>query len=149
MRRGLLLAIVTVALCPFVGVGSARADTVEVLLSAYETPPQRSDWVRLGPRAAERLMEIVTSEGHLPSARLRAVSALASFPTPETRRFLEALLDGRGVAPLFRRKAALALAAAFGAGAVRTLEVHIGDDDPRVRDDVTRALALANARPRP
>jgi HEAT repeat protein len=77
--------------------------------------------------------------------RARAVVGLRHFPTRATWRLLSALLADERAPSLVRRKAASSLAAAFGDSSVPALEARAGDPDPRLRDDVARALATVGS----
>lgn len=124
----------------------AFADTlgqqIDALMGGYEYVPPASAWTRLGPEAASRLRVIAEDTHQLPSKRLRAVSALALFPTSETRAFLEQILANEQASSLMRRKAALSLAAGFGTSALPVVARHAASPDVRLRDDVARALGL-------
>jgi HEAT repeat protein len=119
------------------------------LLDGIDTGPDAAAWRRLGPAARDRIAAIAADLDAPLGRRARAVSVLANFPSRRTRKFLAGLLADDAAPSLLRRKAALALARAFGDASVAVLASQAGAADPRLRDDVARALAsIGSARAR-
>lgn len=127
------------------GEGSAPAPVVRspsdviALLSGFEGAPGLDEWRAIGPSAVP-LLRGVASDASLPGfVRLRAVQALAAFPTAEVRTELRRVL--RGPEPLMARAAGLALARAFGAAAEDDVAWLLGHADEAVREGAIEALA--------
>ncbi len=126
-----------------------RADPADLLLDGVDTVPDAAAWRRLGPAGEARLAAIAGDRDAPIGRRARAVSALAHFPSDATRKLLATLLSHDDAPSLLRRKAALSLARAFGDMSVATLAAQAGAADPRLRDDVARALgSIGTARAR-
>lgn len=140
MQRFVLVCLV----CGGAGIALANPATTSVrtLLGGIEFAPTAEQWQRLGPNAGAQLRTIARDRDELPSTRLRAVAALAYFPTSQSRVVLNAILQDPHAGSLMRRRAAIALAVGFGTGALELIAPYAGDSDNRLRDDVARALGI-------
>lgn len=135
--RALLL---TALLIPTAADAGALREPVMDLLNAYEDTATAEQLSALGEGVTDELMEIAV-DGEVPSSRRgRAVSALGHFPADDTRAFLDARLADADTSSLIRRKAAYALAAGWGEGAVRSLAGALADDDVQLRIAAAHAL---------
>jgi len=81
--------------------------------------------------------------------RVRAVAALALYPTPTTRRYLVGILTGHGnvgteLGTRLRRQALRSLGAGFGSDAVDDILAHRRDRAPAIRMSVAKALRDAS-----
>lgn len=122
--------------------------TVEGMLSGYEFAPNAADWAAVGAggaggaaEAAAVLIQLAEESDSDLVRRARAVSSLAHFPTDKVRARLVAWLSDPRFEPMLRRKAALALGAAFGPAGRPALAAAANDADPKVREAVGQALA--------
>ena len=116
------------------------AAEVDVLLGGIEYVPKAEEWTKLGPDAATVLRTIAGSQNERPSRRARAVSALAHFPTPETKAFLTGILHGADSPVLLQRKAMSALSFAYGADSLQLLQPYLANPNRRLRESAIRAV---------
>jgi len=138
MRRTWLTGVI---LC-MAGVAWAgpQRDAVLDVLSGIEQPPTQEVLLALGDSVTEELLEIALDSSVPVTRRGRAITALAFFPTDPVRAFLESQL-AEGESPLFRRKAAGALAAGWGVAALPLLQGALEDSDAQLRIATVGALA--------
>lgn len=117
---------------------SAPAPTLADLLGAYEEVPSAAQLQALGPDVSKQLMALALDPAVPPSRRSRAVTALGHLPGDAERAFLLARLEGDD--PLLQRKAAWALATAYGDDAVAPISTLLAHDDAHTREAAIRAL---------
>jgi HEAT repeat protein len=120
-------------------------DTIEPKLRRYHPDP--AGWRALGPGTDEALIEIARDGKAEIVMRSRAVSTLAYFATPASRKFLEATIDGKATSAnpddhLLLRKAAVALGWLGGTQAPDRLAPLLASEDPEVRFDAAVGLGL-------
>jgi len=108
------------------------------LLNAYESGATQAELRALGDGVPAELMEIAADSAIPHSRRGRAVSALASYPTPVVRRFLEGQLSAKDL--FLRRKASVALIHGFQDAALPTVQPALDDPDVQLRLATVRAL---------
>lgn len=123
--------------------GQPPVDRVRQLLSGYEHVPGRETLGALGPDTERVLMALARDPGERGYVRLRAVGALAHFPTDRAQAFLLGVARDGELDPLFVREAVLALGRGFGKRAVAQVAPFLRHDDPAVRRAAARALAMA------
>jgi HEAT repeat protein len=125
---------------------SARA-ALETRLRAADSPPSEAELRSLGPGVDEALVAIAGDARVEILVRARAVSALAFFPTPPARGFLERALGDKAISAdpgerLLLRKAAVAFGWQGGGPAARKVGLLLEHVDPDVRIDAAFALGL-------
>jgi HEAT repeat protein len=108
------------------------------LLGAHEHAPGADELRALGPNVSAALVSIASDASVPPTRRARAVAALGHFPGPREREFLEARL--REPDALLQRKAAWALATAYGDEALPALTPLLTHDDLQLRSATARAI---------
>lgn len=132
------LAALILASPAHAGPTDAPSPTLADLLGAYEEVPSAAQLQALGPDVSKQLMAVALDPEVPPSRRSRAVTALGHLPGDEERAFLVARLQGDDT--LLQRKAAWALAAAYGDDAVPQIVPLLSHDDPHTREAAVRAL---------
>jgi hypothetical protein len=115
---------------------------VHTLLNAPEHVPSAAEWQKLGPDAAEVLRSVALDEKTLLLRRGRAATALAYFPSTDSKAALVALVGADRVPWLLRGKAAGALAAAWRAEALAPLAPLLAHDHKRLREAAVKAVGL-------
>jgi HEAT repeat protein len=135
-------ALLALAL-PITAVAGEHQAAVMDLLNAVEQPPTKTDLEAISDGVDAELMEIADDTEVASTRRGRAISALGFFPTDTVRAFLDAKLIEAGKS-LFRRKAAYALAAGWGAESVEAIAAVLTDDDVQLRIAAVNALAQVN-----
>lgn len=149
--RSTLVAGVAMALCGVApGVGFAQTpseDRVRSLLLGYEHVPEAHVFRRLGPGTVEVLMALYEDETEAGFVRLRAVGAVAAFPSERTRRFLLRVARRGEGNVLFPRQAVLSLERAFGARCVPDVAPFLRHHEPLVRRAAARALGRTRTPP--
>ncbi|MFO0748097.1 MAG: HEAT repeat domain-containing protein [Myxococcota bacterium] len=156
MLKPLALALLVVAsLAAPAAAGPARprsdqrASLVE-LLAAYELRLDRATLDSIGPEVPQMLIDIAGKPRERATVRVRALAALAFYPTVFTQAFLRAQLWERGWigTPLgvqMRAQAMRSLGRAFGENAVDDIAALKDDPDPLVRAAVATALVDAGS----
>jgi HEAT repeat protein len=143
MKR-VLQALAVVAITAFALTASAQnldiPAEVHELLGGIEYVPTAAEWQKLGPDAAVTLKAIAGSPKERPSKRSRAISALAHFPTADTKAFLTGLAADTNLKGKFRGKALRALAHGFKADSVSVLTTYAADTNATVREDAVLGL---------
>ena len=144
MRR--ILPMVAICLVVgFVDIAAAQqtqvAKQVDALLGGIEYVPKASEWTALGPEAAQVLVSIAKAKQERPSRRARAISALAHFPTPETRTFLETIASDPTLKTVLRRKALRALSHAYQGEALAFVQGFVAVEDKHLREAAVKSLA--------
>jgi len=149
-----LVALIVVALATMASVASAqhdptidpgvRAGVVE-LLGSFEVEPTQKDWDKIGPGAADVLVEIAADPRQQPTMRSRAVSSLVHVESDQ-HELLQNLLANTDTPVIVRRKAMNVLAIKHPEAAIVALEPFVNSDQPRLRESAIRALGLV-ARP--
>lgn len=114
-------------------------------LQAHEFRPDRGLLDKIGPNVNRVLVHIAEDPNMRSRIRVRAVSALAVYPTTRTSQFLAGLLYepelvGTAGGLAIRRQALRSLGYAFGAKMVHTIAGLRDDADPQVREAVAHAL---------
>ncbi len=120
---------------------------VESRLRAHGLPQAPAAWKALGSRVDEVLVAIGGDAKVEAPIRARAMGALAFFPTPAARRFLEDTIERRAASSdpsdrLMVRRAAVALGWIGGVTAAARLGPLIENADPDVRQDAAVGLGL-------
>jgi len=124
--------------------GDQRASLVQ-LLSAYELTLQRPALDTIGRDIPELLMDIANTPRERPQVRVRAVAAMALYPSTEIQAFLRAQLwertwVGSSLGVQMRNQAMRSLGRGFGERAVQDIASLKDDTDPLVREGVAIAL---------
>jgi hypothetical protein len=119
--------------------------TVEARLRNYQPDP--AAWRALGGGVDQRLVEIGGDPKVEPLLRSRALSTLAWFPGPATRKLLESTVEGKAASSdpgdrLLVRKAAVALGWLGGVRVPALLAPLLESQDAEVRLDAAVALGL-------
>ncbi len=113
-------------------------------LQAYEIKLRRKVLDRVGPDVARLLIDIADKPRALAKVRIRAVAAVALYPTQTTRDYLRGLLHhkdgGSSMALQLRRQALRSLGYAFGEDALDDILELKTDEDPMIREAVAHAL---------
>jgi hypothetical protein len=120
-------------------------DTVRSMLMGYEQVPSAAQWQALGPETLGVLVSLYDDAAQPPFVRLRAVGAVAAFPTPAARTFLLAVARANGQGDLMIREAVLALGRAFGAAARIEIRTFLTHREPVVREAAATALQRIDA----
>jgi HEAT repeat protein len=144
MQRLLLASLLAAALAtsaPAAAQEDATRSQVEALLGGIEYVPSAQQWQALGPQGEATLRQIAADPATPRSRRGRALSALAHFPSPETRLLFERLLADEQQPVLLRRKALVAAANAFGPQALPTLQPYLQHPDQRLRESAALAIS--------
>jgi hypothetical protein len=89
--------------------GDAARDRVEAFLGTIDTRLPPAVWKGLGPEAAPVLEALARDEARMPSARARAVSALAALDPAEGERLARDLVEAASAPPTVRQAAVRAL----------------------------------------
>lgn len=120
--------------------GRVSEQTVRAMLGGFETTITIANWQEVGAAALPILLAVYRNDSEPGFVRLRAMAAVAAFPSPETFRFLntEATLPGQD--EVFIRTALLTLSRAFGEEATNSLAAHLLHRAPAVREAACRAL---------
>lgn len=113
-------------------------ESLRSLLMAFEHGPRPREWQALGPSIVPALGRLAEDEREPVFVRMRAVQAAAHFTTDAARNLLRRALSSHE--PLVVREAALGMARAFGASAVRELCPLLDHDDTAVREAAIVAL---------
>lgn len=126
-----------------------RASLVQ-LLGAYELKLQRAALDTIGPDVEQLLIDIAGGPRERPTVRVRAVAALALYPSVGTRAYLRAQLmepawTGSALGRQMRAQALRSLGRAFGDSSVDDIASLRDDPDPQVRLAVARALVDAGS----
>ncbi|MEZ4315983.1 MAG: HEAT repeat domain-containing protein [Myxococcota bacterium] len=126
--------------------GELREPVLE-LLSAYEQGASAEDLRKLGEGVPTELIAIARDSAVPHSRRGRAVSALAHYPSPEVRTFLDAQLVGSD--GYLQRKATGAIVRAFRDDALPSVEPLLASEDRQLRLAAVNAVgALGSPRAR-
>ena len=99
----------------------------------------------IDPKTAEVLIRVYDQKDNARRIRLRALSALAYFPSQQTRVFLKKVATSKTQPELYNRRAILAMAHAFGPSVSGDLLRILQSD----RIEVRRAAATCLARMKP
>jgi hypothetical protein len=115
------------------------------LLQAHEFRPDRALLDKVGPDVNRVLVHIAEDPNTRSRIRVRAVSALAVYPSTRTSQFLAGLLYepelmGTPGGTAIRRQALRSLGYAFGGEMVHTIAGLRNDADPQIREAVAHAL---------
>jgi len=126
-------------------------DPVEELLSALDYTPDRASLDEASGSDAETDLLTLASEagGADPGIRIRALHALAEYPSTASRTLLEDTIaihtSTGGVGTLYLRAAMPSLALVARSGAVDTLAQELTHPSRDVRAAAARALAMTEA----
>jgi len=152
MRRSAIIIGVTAALALTTTSGAQTApDPVEELLSALDYTPDRGALDQASGASAETDLLTLAGEagGADPGIRIRALHALAEYPSTETRTLLETTIAthsaGTGLDTLYLRAAMPSLALVARGNAVDTLAEELTHPSRDVRAAAARALAMTEA----
>jgi HEAT repeat protein len=122
---------------------------VEALLVGYEPADPAPALRRIGPQAAEALVQIAVDPAVSPLRRLRAIEALRHVPTPAGLAFLRRLVDQhRGSEEslaVFELAAAARALGGFGAEALPDLLPLLDHPGADVREGAVAALSQVRA----
>jgi len=118
------------------------------LLSSYELQLKPDALARIGPDVGELLVDIMNTPREAVRVRVRAVAALAFYPSEATYDVLTSLLherahNGTELGLQLRRQALRSLGRGFGDRAVEAMLHLRNDPEPLVREAV--ALGLLDA----
>jgi len=150
-RVAVLTALVVGATAALAGAARAertrddqRASLVS-LLGAYELEIKRPALDTIGSRVPGLLIDIASHPSELPRVRVRALAALALYPSETTFAYLRAQLMerswvGNGLGVQMRRQALRSLGRGFGERAFDDILALKGDAEPLVREAVAHAL---------
>lgn len=145
MRAWASAAFLFATVVTSVSVSSAQApltvERVRGMLSGIDTVPSDADWARLGPDAVPVLVALYDDPATPFFVRVRAVSAVAHYPTPAARAFLDAVARAPGQSVVVVRRALIALAVAFGAQAFESVRPFLRHPDPALRRVAVEQLA--------
>ncbi len=123
---------------------AARADgppPLERLLLGYEYAPDRAALEAAAEDPEAALLALLADKTRSPVVHLRALDALAHFPSLRVRRILHRLAQDRGAAVDARIHAVTALVFAFRDGALTSAVPLLGARDPALRLAAADALA--------
>mgnify|MGYP001794323079 CR=1 FL=1 len=121
---------------------AAQAPTltsVRAMLSGYESVPTLAEWRRQGAGTLDLLKRLFEASDTQPYVRLRAVAAMAAFPTDAARSFLVRVARS-STSDLIAREALLTLGRAFGDGVRAELAPFLSHRIPLLREAAARAL---------
>ncbi len=149
----LLALTLLFAAAPAAHAGPARVDqrsSLVQLLSAFELEISRPALDTIGRDLHELLIDIASHPRELPRVRVRALAALALYPTESALAYLRAQLFerawiGNGLGTQMRRQALRSLGRGFGERALDDIISVKGDTEPLVREAVAQALADAGS----
>ena len=139
-RRGGWLLVLGLFMTATARAEPPAVDDVRALLSGYEAGPSDAELRALGSEAPITLQALYARQDELPFIRLRAVEAMAAFPTPETRAFLKHVASDTNQSDLFVRIAVVAMVRAFGDAALPDVEPYLRSDRPVIREAAVRAV---------
>lgn len=111
------------------------------LLNAYESTSTTAEWTALGPETPAVLIGVYDDTRQMPYVRMRAVAAVANFPTEATHEFLRRVATQPGQGELFIREAVMGIARAFGTAAEGEVSGYLVHTSATVRSGAVRALA--------
>jgi HEAT repeats len=119
-----------------------RRDTLLSLFRAYEYVPQKSDLDRLGTPAevTASLTDLAGDTSVSPHVRIQALASLGFYPSPESKRVLEATITAPETSNVLRRSALRAFGSGFKAEAVPLLSRYLDHSDMHSRTAAVRAL---------
>ena len=144
---GLTLALALSATATVSAEPSAKVQRqVHTLLNAPEHVPSAAEWQRLGPDAAEVLVNVLVDGKTLALKRGRAASALAHFASETSKQALVTVV-GDGDAPwILRGKAARTLAVSYQGDALVHVAPLLGADHKRLREAAIKAVGLVKVK---
>ena len=116
-------------------------DRVLELLNSYEGNSNRAAWTALGAETPDVLFSVYNDSHLMPYVRIRAVAAVANFPSEATHAFLRRVASQPGQGELFVREAVLALANAFGVSAESEIAPYLEHASAVVRIGAVHALS--------
>lgn len=139
------LPLLSAALLSATGMTDAEVRAhVVALLGAIDRPVATERWKALGPVAAEVLAEVAASGDRMPSARSRALGALASVDPARAEPLARALADSDGAPPTLRETAVRVLGRTLPAAGLRAALAPVlrAAPDPALRAVAAETLAL-------
>ncbi|MBX3247892.1 MAG: HEAT repeat domain-containing protein [Myxococcales bacterium] len=129
----ILAAAAASSVSPALAQATLTVERMRGMLSGIDTVPSDATWARLGPEAVEVLIAVYEDPATPFFVRLRAVSALAHYPTPAARTFLERVARAPDQSVLVVRRALVALGEAFGDGAFESVRPFLRHPDAAIR----------------
>ncbi|MCS6912393.1 MAG: HEAT repeat domain-containing protein [Myxococcales bacterium] len=124
---------------------------VEALLMGYEPADPGPALRRLGPQAADALVQLAQDPSVPPLRRLRAIEALGYVPTPSGLQFLRQLVaqrrDARDPVGIYELAAAARALGGHGASQVSELIPLLDHDSADVREGAAAALGAVRTLP--
>jgi HEAT repeat protein len=128
----------------------APEENLEVLLSGIDFVPGVEILDNAtGQQTESRLLTIAESSDSDPGVRIRAIRALALYPSPTVATALDTLVtssaQSQGLTTLYLRAAMDSLARVAGEGAVDTIAANLTHESRDVRAAAARALAVTGA----
>ncbi|MBK8171801.1 MAG: HEAT repeat domain-containing protein [Sandaracinaceae bacterium] len=120
---------------------SPSRQRVRELLSGFEGGASHETWAALGAETLPVLIDVYNTTSEPPFVRIRAVSAVANFPSEATRTFLRTVATQQGQSELLIREAVSSMARAFGESAEQDLLPFLTHASTTVRVGAVRAIA--------
>jgi HEAT repeat protein len=115
-------------------------ESIERMLSGFETTPTLAQIQALGDGALPLLFAIHDDASVIQPVRFRAVTAVGAFQTADARAFLLRVMDDAVEPTLVRAEAIRALARSQGAGATSAVATYLSSDQRALRESATEAL---------
>ncbi|MBW2460823.1 MAG: HEAT repeat domain-containing protein [Deltaproteobacteria bacterium] len=110
------------------------------MLAGFEQTPGADDFRAWGPETFPILVELYDDRDMQPFVRMRAVGAVAHYPSPRARAFLLRVARADGQSDLLVRAAVRGLGRAFGPRAVEDVRPFLRHRAPAVREGAVLAL---------
>jgi HEAT repeat protein len=120
--------------------GAAPRSQVEALLGGIEYVPSAQQWQALGSEGEAALRQIAADTTAPRTRRGRALSALAHFPSPETRALVQSVLADPGAPILVKRKALRTATVAFGDQGLALVQPFLAHENKRLRESAILAV---------
>ncbi len=121
---------------------TTQEDAVRRLLLRPVTQITAEQWQSVGDREGinESLIQLALNGDYDGKLRLRAIQALAVFPTRRSQQFLWQVVHDRVLDGSYKRTALAALGAGFQAAVLLELSPFLRKEDPQLREGAIRGL---------
>ncbi len=110
------------------------------MLAGFEQAPGAEDFRAWGPETFPILVELYGDHDVQPFVRMRAVAAVAHYPSPRARAFLLRVARAAGQSDLLIREAVRGLGRAFGPRSIEDIRPFLRHRAPAVREGAVLAL---------
>ena len=121
---------------------NSQEGAVRQLLLQPVTEITPAEWKQVGDREGinESLIQVALNGDYDDKLRLRALQALAVFPSRRSQQFLWQVVHDRVLAGAFKRTALAALGAGFQAEVLLEISPYLRKEDPYLREGAIRGL---------